>query len=184
MGPSKSICWGLGPVFKRLPEGGTHPLPTFARFMCHPFFGAWWPKGCICHDSGAGLISANGWTPMDEGTTLEDKHIPWGASKSATLAICGQEGSEIIAHMIMPRRASLVLRGKLVAAWPNVEGPICQCQNSLHAPLVLLIPMCRCFLRSSALAGFSSKGGREKYPRAYWNYLKDSPHSDISWKFV
>ena len=107
------------------PDGGTQWLPTFAIQMSHPFLGAWWPEGRICHDSGAGVISANGRTTMDEGTTLEDEHVPWRACKSALIAICLQVFLESFTEMIMATGASFRrLELKRVAARPNVEGSL------------------------------------------------------------
>jgi hypothetical protein len=96
--------------------------PAFATQMGRPFLGVRWPKGGICHDSGAGVMPANGRTSMEEVTTLEDEHIPWRACKSAVIAICLQNFAASLVNMIMARVTSFLLELELVAVGPNIEG--------------------------------------------------------------
>ena len=122
--------------------------------MLYPFLGGRWPKRCIRNDSGAGVIAANGRTPMDKAATFENEHIPWGACERALLAIRGQQLLESVAEVIVATLASLPRLGvKLVAVGPNIEGPLRECEYALHAPRVFLIPMRGCCCRSSALWG-------------------------------
>ena len=62
---------------------------------------AWWPKGGICHDSWAWVVSANGWTSVEEVATLEDEHVSRRASKNHLFVVGGQVFVHQCAEMVM-----------------------------------------------------------------------------------
>lgn len=108
------------------PQSSTQWPLALACQMLLPLFGARWPKGCVSHDSGAWVQSANGWTPMGKVPPLEDEHVPRGASKNHMFAIRGEECHELLADMVMTCFTRGTFCGDLVAARPNIKGAIRQ----------------------------------------------------------
>lgn len=136
--------------------------PTLAGDVELALFCAGRPECGVCHNPRGWIWPANGWTPMVEEPPHKKQHVAWRAREDHTTAGCMQRLLEIIGQMIMPFATAWgLLRANLVTAWPDVECPMAQRNDALHAPKVLFISVGRSCLSATALkrgAHFIEKG--------------------------